>query len=318
MFRDLVRAWRALPPEQRSKLKLAAELVLGVVVSLMSKRVLAVLAAAAAGGVTTAGVVALQSSSSSEAAPIKQAWITKAGPFKVERVNVPCLSSRVNLSAPPKGVGHTTEGGWAGAMSVFSRSSAPHFMVGRDQGRVRIVQFCPLGQIGAALKNRAGGVATNHDARAQIELVGFSQRTSWQPDAEVMRAYAALLYVLRDVAGIPLVHVPNSSRSAAVWTRSAGWFDHAGVPENDHWDMGAFRWPVALKIAQSFAPVKNPGHAEPKPTPAPFPPAAPAWNVCVTAGAKAPTVCHRFRDDEAAWSFARSRAWASSVRVRKL
>lgn len=198
---------------------------------------------------------------------IERQWLNSAAGIPVERVRVPCLSAGVSEGLPPKGVAHTTEGSWAGAMSVFRRHYAPHFMVGRDGSRVRIVQFCPLGTSAAALANRAGGVETNRWARAQIEIVGYSQRTRWLPDPGVLKAYAALLYELRSAAGIPLRYVPNPTRNATVWRNSAGWFAHAGVPENSHWDVGQLDWPAALAKAAAHAPVVNPGHEPVKPPP---------------------------------------------------
>lgn len=260
---------RSLTPADRARLRRAADLIGTVLVTLLSRRLLA--AGVAVAGVSIAGTLALTGPSGSPpaGAPIKQAWLDHAGPYKVERVNVPCLSADVSLTIPAKGVGHTTEGSWDSAMSVFRRHYAPTFMVGRDGNRVRIVQFCPLGKIASALRNTAGGVETNRWARAQIELVARSSRASWQPDTDVMRAYAALLYELRDVAGIPLRHITNQSRDPRVWRDSAGWFDHAGVPENSHWDMGAFRWPAALTAAGNLAPVVNPGHELAQAPPAP-------------------------------------------------
>lgn len=250
----------SLSPAERRRLRLAGELAGSVATSYLLRRLGA---GAAIAGVTVLGVAGAGALRSTPPDPIKEQWITYAGPYTVERVTVPCLDVDVSRTVPAKGVGHTTEGSWAGAMSVFRRHYAPTFMVGRDGARVRIVQFCPLGKAAAALRNTAGGVETNRWARAQIELVARSSRASWQADPEVGRAYAALLYELRQAAGIPLRHVRNPARDPRVWRDSAGWFDHAGVPENTHWDMGAFRWPSALAAAQAFAPVVNPGHEKP-------------------------------------------------------
>lgn len=270
---DRLRAY--LDSDDGRNLTRLAALALLILLRPLLLRLLA-LASVASVGVVGAAMLT-DSTSARKPVPIKQAWLAKAGPYKVERVAVPCPGAKVNLTAPPKGVGHTTEGGWASAMSVFRRRYAPHFMVGRDNGRVRIVQFCPLGQISAALKNRAGGVATNYAVRAQIELVGFSRRNRWRADPGVMAAYAALLFALRDAAGIPLSHIANLSRNGSVWTRSSAWFDHAGVPENEHWDMGAFDWPAALKQAATFAPVLNIGE---KPSPKPPPVNRARYRIC--------------------------------------
>lgn len=311
---SLSRAWSKLSPSQRKSVEVGAEMAGTVVARALWKRFLAAGAASAAVAATT--VVMTHSGSSTP--PIKHAWLTHAGAFKVTEIHVPCPGAKVDLSQPPKGVGHTTEGGWAGSMAVFTKHYAPTFMVGRNaQGVVQIVQFCPLGEMSAALENHAGGVETNRWSRAQIELVAKSSTKPWQADAEVMRAFDALLYTLRDEAGIPLVHVVNANRSAAVWTRSAGWFDHAGVPENAHWDMGAFAWPAALNAASRLAPVVSPGAPE-RPTsstPAPNPPAAPAWTVCLKASADGSAWCVR---SSTPWTVVARHPGAYSIAVKQV
>lgn len=254
--------------------KLIKGLVGMVLFLLAQRRVVALVAALSIGSGVVGANLAGSGSEPAKTPPIAQAWLATAGPYKVERLNVPCLDADVSRTVAPKGVAHTTEGGWASAISVFRRQYAPHFMVGRDNGRVRIVQFCPLGKAASALRNRAGGVETNRWARAQIEIVGFSSRTLWKPDPGVLQAYAALLYELRQAAGIPLRYVPNGSRNPTAWKDRPGWFAHAGVPENDHWDPGALDWTAVLNRASSFAPVVNPGHAKP-PTPPP-----PRYRIC--------------------------------------
>lgn len=275
--------WKTLSPGERKTIRLGAEVGGTVIARAIWKRLF--VAGTAAAAVAVGSVVAAQQLSSSPKYPrIKTAWITHAGPYPVTHVQVPCYDVNVDQGVPPKGVGHTTEGDWAGAMSVFRQHYAPTFMVGRDTtGQVRIVQFCALGKIGGALVNLAGGVETNAWARAQIEMVAHSHPTAWQADPGVMAAFEALLYTLRDVAGIPLVHITNDSRNPTVWHDKSGWFDHRGVPENSHIDMQAFRWNVALNGATRFAPVVEPGAPEKpaKPTPAPKPKAA-RWFVCWT------------------------------------
>lgn len=278
----LGRQWQALSPAQRKTIELGAEVAGSVIARGIWRRWF--VAGTAAAAIAVSSVVATTQLGSAPKYPrIKSAWITHAGPFPVTRITgVPCFDVDVDQNIPPKGVGHTTEGTWAGAMSVFRRHYAPTFMVGRDTtGQVRIVQFCPLGKISAALVNLAGGAETNQWARAQIEMVGHSHPAPWQADAGVMAAFEALLYQLRDTAAIPLVHITNDSRNPTVWHDSTGWFDHRGVPENNHIDMQAFRWNVAIAGAQRFAPVVNPGAPEKpqKPTPAPKL-AAPRWLVC--------------------------------------
>jgi hypothetical protein len=109
------------------------------------------------------------------------------------------------------------------------------------------------------MQNRRGGVQTNRWARVQVELVARSHRRPWSPDPEVLDAFGELLAVLRDVAGIPLTRPfregggPALRRESGKWGAAAGWFSHAEVPENDHWDMGAFRWGRAFAAAERAA-----------------------------------------------------------------
>jgi hypothetical protein len=107
---------------------------------------------------------------------MKTGWLTRAGAFRVEHVPYPYLGSPVNTYAPAKGLLHTTQGSSIeGALSVFRVHYAPNFTVGADaKKKVRILQHAPLGVMGHALANKAGGVETNRVVRAQIEIVGFS------------------------------------------------------------------------------------------------------------------------------------------------
>jgi hypothetical protein len=268
----ILKLWRRLSPGKRKALELGAEAAAISAFRWGWKRLFAVSVATAA--VSVSGAALLQDSAPG---PIKRAWLQSAGGVKVERVAVPCIGQRVDLGKPAAGVGHTVEGSFESGLAVFRQRYAPHFLVGRDRaGKVRILQFCPLGEMTAALKNRAGGVETNRWARAQVELAAFSSRTAWAPDPAVMRAFAALLYELRGAAGIPLRRGGDNTRSPLRWGRIAGWYNHAEIPENDHWDMGAFRWADALKRAASFAPVVNPGHAPVEPKTAP----PPLYRVC--------------------------------------
>jgi hypothetical protein len=195
--------------------------------------------------------------------PIRTRWLAQAGSYRVERAAAPQSHVAVDLTRPAAGVGHTTECSFECALRVFRRHYAPNFLVGRDRlGRVRIVQLVPLGEAAATLRNFPGGAETNAWARAQVELVGRSHRYQWQPDPGVMHAFSALLLALRDAAGIPLArpYIDAYTDKAVAWRRrdrkwgrTAGWFNHAEIPENNHWDMGGFRWRVALAAARRDA-----------------------------------------------------------------
>lgn len=197
-----------------------------------------------------------------------EGWIGKAGRFTVDRVAVPHDLIPCDMSKPPAGILHTTEGSWESAMSVFSVHFAPNFMVGRDAaGRTRIAQFVPIGMMSAALENDRGGVETNRWARAQIEIVGFSSLKPWRPGEAVSEALAALFGAIRDhpQGKVPLsrpfpdtldpsvtwASQSNPRRNSGKWGKTAGWFGHVEVPENAHWDAGSLQVRDIFKMVES-------------------------------------------------------------------
>ena len=42
-------------------------------------------------------------------------------------------------------------------------------------------------------------------------------------------------------------------RSAGKWGHVAGWYGHVEVPENEHWDPGAFEWTKTIERAKALA-----------------------------------------------------------------
>jgi hypothetical protein len=116
--------------------------------------------------------------------------------------------------------------------------------------KVEIVQFVPINFIGAALK--AGG-HHNADAIVQIEMVGFSDEKLWLPEQDTLDALCSLFNVCEYEWGIPLSHpwpdgdygmagFHTKHRGSGKFGKVAGWFGHADVPDNDHWDPGNLRW----------------------------------------------------------------------------
>jgi hypothetical protein len=194
-------------------------------------------------------------------------WITKAGDYTVERLtDIPQYDEDVDLTAPRAGVLHTTEGGWAGSDSVFEHHYAPHFMVGMDGDVVRIAQLVPVGRIGAACR------AHNNKAIVQIEMIGYSKETLWQPDVETAKALAALMVVCRDEWGIPLSHPwpesdwgragHNPHRSSGKFGKVAGWFGHADMPDPDvHWDPGHLDWDWIFSLTEGAHEMTTPNPA---------------------------------------------------------
>lgn len=207
-----------------------------------------------------------------------KAVLTSAGHYHVEQAGCP-PTGPVTLTAPRAGVLHTTEGPFESAYAEFRTHYAPHFLVGRDKtSKVRIVQFVWLGHWASALENHAGGVETNTVAVAQIEVAAYSKQKPWQLDAGILDALASLLAELHTECGIPLTRpFPDampplpwavesfSRRHAGKWGKVAGWYGHVEIPENSHWDPGAYKWSELLAAAESkLGPT-------PKPTPSPKP-----------------------------------------------
>jgi hypothetical protein len=194
-------------------------------------------------------------------------WLTQAGKYPVEKIGgIPHFNQAVDLTAPRAGVLHTTEGSWAGSLAVFQQRFAPHFMLGYDdaQMKVRIVQLVQLGTIGAAL------VTHNWLAIAQIEMIGYSKETIWDPDNETLQALASLMAALKDEYGIPLTrawpdgvygraNADDPHRNHGEFGKVAGWFGHGDVPSPDsHWDPGDLAWDPIFKAALAIEAGKQP------------------------------------------------------------
>jgi len=188
--------------------------------------------------------------------------IDKAGRFPV--VQAPCPFQHnltIDLSAPPAGILHTTEGGWPGSLGVFKQHWAPHFLVGLNgYGKAEIAQLMPIGFTGLACE------AHNNKARVEIEMIGFSKPTLWLPDPETLDALASLMLACRDVWGIPLAHPwpdgdfgragDNPHRHAGKLGTFSGWLGHGDMPLPDqHWDPGALQWSKVFERAEALAAV---------------------------------------------------------------
>ena len=183
-------------------------------------------------------------------------WLNEVGGVAVERITNVKRSFTAADGRPPKAVLHTTEGSWAGSLSVFRYTTGtPTFMIGRDgstrsgvgyTGRLRIAQFMPIGEMALTLQNDSGGVETNRDCLVQIELVAFCQWTPWLPDPETTALLRKLMVEIERVAGVPLKRGGDNTRSVLRWNTVAGWFGHGETPENDHTDPRAIKWDALL------------------------------------------------------------------------
>jgi hypothetical protein len=198
-------------------------------------------------------------------------WLDQAGKFPIAHIGgIPHLNESVDPGNPRTAVLHTTEGGWAGSLSIFKQHFAPHFMLGfdADAQKVRIAQLVQVGTMGAALK------AHNNKALVQIEMIGFSKEDPWLPDDETAAALASLMAVCASEYKIPLEHPwadgdfgkagNNPHRSSGKYGTVAGWYGHGDCPSPDtHWDPGNLKWSVILNMAKQM--VAAPGARGPAP-----------------------------------------------------
>lgn len=197
---------------------------------------------------------------------MRQGWLTKVGPYRVEHVPYSYLGAHVALSAPAKGLLHTTEGATIeGALSVFRQHYAPNFTVGPDtHKKIRVLQHAPLGVMGHALANKSGGVETNRVVRAQIEIVGFSVLDrKWLPAEPTLAALVELMFALEEACDIPRRHV-DVGRDSHLWDAASGWVGHRDAPENDHVDPGLFNYKA---VFTRMALVADPPLAKTQPKP---------------------------------------------------
>lgn len=163
-----------------------------------------------------------------------------------------------------RGVLHDTEGFFEGDDSVLRANGTwPNCLVGRDRdGKIRIIEYAPIGAMSMALQNLAGGTETNRETQYQIEVSGKASkiaellvgpdRHSLNKDPELRRVLAGIMVEVRKAADVPLRHVENPSRSIPVWDSSSGWFGHADVPENIHWDPGMHDWAKDFEMARAI------------------------------------------------------------------
>lgn len=181
-------------------------------------------------------------------------WIT------IEQRDLGIRVGKVDLSKPPVAVGHTTE---TSHIDLDWGNGAAHFALGvhRNSKRPVLQQTVPLGWMATALANPAGGVETNRWARLQVECAWFSALEPYLPDKEHQILYASLMEFADTELGVPqlrpfpdvLDRPPMATtayyrRRAGKWGSVGGWYNHAEVPENAHWDAGSLRYRVMLRM----------------------------------------------------------------------
>lgn len=157
-----------------------------------------------------------------------------------------------NWQGRPRVVQHTTEGSFESAFEKLRLIDTPTYLAGRDKtGKVRCVQFLDLGRTAGALEHPDGTGPTNSLCVAQIELVGFSQKTTWLPDPGVLDMLAHLYAELAKQTALPLKHIA-AKRNRTMFESTAGVYGHADVPDQPagHWDPGALDYVTLLAAAK--------------------------------------------------------------------
>lgn len=139
---------------------------------------------------------------------------------------------------------------------LISMGYEPTLMIDPILGRR--AQFLPANRSAYALRNARGGVETNRDGDAHIQVEWFFSPgcvvngTRYDDLTETpMRGLDEVL-ALCESYGIPstwAVGQPtwrSSPRSVDVWTSTAGHYGHSQVPENDHTDPGPLHLPAVV------------------------------------------------------------------------
>jgi hypothetical protein len=179
---------------------------------------------------------------------MRTGWVRKIEGVPVTKNQQGTPIGKVDQSSSRKGVGHTTEGT---SLPAYG-GNAPTFTIGRET----LWQHRPLGDVCGTLANLSSIPGeTNRLVAVQFELVGFSTRELWLPEFAFQReALAAIKEFSHSELGVPKNHVwpdqlpsgiiatPSFHRRHKKWPSVSGWYAHAEVKENSHWDWGSLRW----------------------------------------------------------------------------
>lgn len=153
------------------------------------------------------------------------------------------------IDVPPKIVLHTVEGKGTYSYNPASYYGNPYWPHSTIDG-VGIHQHLPIDVYGFALANAAGGVETNRAYAIQCEILWFSAEIADLPD-DVLANVADWVGWVAERTGAPILFAEFSGTNAAgenapqrfdglEWLDFTGICGHQHVPENDHWDPGAF------------------------------------------------------------------------------
>lgn len=169
------------------------------------------------------------------------------------------------IGVAPKIVLHTVEGSGRYSYNPFSYYGNPywpHCTIDPDG----IHQHLPIDVAAFALANSAGGAETNRANAIQCEILWFAGRIDELPGA-TMGHLADWVGWVAEQTGTPLdfaefvgegSYGENAPQrfSGQEWLDFTGICGHQHVPENDHWDPGAF--PVGRLRALLGTPTPNP------------------------------------------------------------
>ncbi len=168
---------------------------------------------------------------------------------------------------PWRGVVHTTE--TVGMPKYSDGATAPHLTYDPKTGR--FYQHTSFAVAARALRNQPGGVQTNRRRAVQLEMICYSDKRIadlspsrlWVGDLtssnyDDIRGFA---YWCEMAFGIGMVWPGKQARSSAeanapgfrmspqTWEDYGGWCGHQHIPEQTHWDPGAFDWTEMLTPA---------------------------------------------------------------------
>lgn len=153
------------------------------------------------------------------------------------------------IGVAPKIVLHTVEGRGRYSYNPGSYYGNPYWPHATIDG-AGIHQHLPIDVSAFALANSAGGAETNRANAIQCEILWFAGEIADLPD-DIMRHVADWVGWVAEQTGTPLDFAEFRGDgsygegapqrfSAQEWLEFTGVCGHQHVPENDHWDPGAF------------------------------------------------------------------------------
>jgi hypothetical protein len=164
-----------------------------------------------------------------------------------------------------KMVWHTTESEIDSVDAIVkvlhNNGGAPHFVLGKKNGRWTAVQMIPLNQSAKTLRHPAGTPETNRANAIQVELCGRAANTQdWSLDhMQAIANLTRLINLERKESGHRMVpweigrSFANDDRfSGAEWREVEGHVGHKHAPYNTHWDPGRFQGALLIQLLKDM------------------------------------------------------------------